>query len=154
MLKRRLGFTLIELLVVIAIIAILIALLVPAVQKVREAAARTQINNNLKQVTLATHTYHDNFNVLPAATDKTGVFGSVRDMSLSCQLMPYIEQAPMVTLLQANSVPGGMRVPGPRFRLTRPLWISPLRTGCVCKITPPTCGFSRILALTATLPHP
>src|SRR5476651_2674745 len=68
----RQGFTLIELLVVIAIIAILIALLVPAVQKVREAAARTQSTNNLKQIGLSAHSFHDGNKRLPY----NGVTGS------------------------------------------------------------------------------
>lgn len=103
--NNRRGFTLIELLVVIAIIAILIALLLPAVQQAREAARRTQCRNNLKQIGLAFHNFHDVFDRLPTgardgagssyaccnATERVG-------WSWSYQILPYMEQSNVYNL--------------------------------------------------------
>jgi prepilin-type N-terminal cleavage/methylation domain-containing protein len=95
----RTGFTLIELLVVIAIIGVLIGLLLPAVQKVREAAARAQCANNMKQLALATHNYADTSNALPPlwlqnpVTGSTRVFVNVFDL-----LLPFVEQQAVYNL--------------------------------------------------------
>jgi prepilin-type N-terminal cleavage/methylation domain-containing protein/prepilin-type processing-associated H-X9-DG protein len=135
----RTAFTLIELLVVIAVIAILIALLVPAVQKVRESAARTQCANNLKQIGLALHSYHDAYTQFPqaykllSAADPTapagtGTFGA----GAFVLILPYLEQGNVnqqIDVTRAALSSFNMPPNNPAYSAAIPLFLCPSAPG-------------------------
>jgi len=112
---RRSGFTLIELLVVIAIIAVLIALLLPAVQQAREAARRSQCKNNIKQLGLALHNYHDTVQVFPPGDINNGGYNcggilgattEARNHTMLLYILPYIDQAPLYNQINFSLATG------------------------------------------------
>src|SRR5215813_7082796 len=116
--SRRSGFTLIELLVVIAIIAILIGLLLPAVQKVREAANRMACSNKLKQIALACHNYESAHRVLPPAGKGYGwcrvlpgypADPQTQNFNGMVLLLPYLEQEPLYLRLKLDQVFANVR---------------------------------------------
>jgi prepilin-type N-terminal cleavage/methylation domain-containing protein/prepilin-type processing-associated H-X9-DG protein len=103
--SRRHGFTLIELLVVIAISAVLIALLLPAVQQACEAARRSQCKNNLKQLGIALHNYHEAASTLPPGRTANPVDGNGHCFSAYAHLLPYLDQAPIYSQINFSANP-------------------------------------------------
>lgn len=133
--QQKRGFTLIELLVVIAIIAVLIALLLPAVQQAREAARRSQCKNNLKQLGLALHSYHDTFTVFTASgynvftaancpTRSTSPYtvSAIQNTNGLVMLLPYLDQSPLYNKLNFNAPFGPMKLAAGGYGGTDPAY--------------------------------
>jgi prepilin-type N-terminal cleavage/methylation domain-containing protein len=115
------GFTLIELLVVIAIIGVLVALILPAVQQAREAARRMQCKNNLKQLGIALHGYHDNFTVLPPASCFSPRNRNWGSNGIFVHILPYLDQVPLYQTFDADR--GAVLTPQNMIRL--PVYVCP-----------------------------
>ncbi len=118
--NRKKGFTLVELLVVIAIIGVLVGLLLPAVQAAREAARRMSCGNNLKQLGLALHNYHDIFNRLPPARVRDQNCGTdtwvTSNIGWPARILPQIEQQPLYDQINFEGYPGWNAAPNPTIR--------------------------------------
>jgi prepilin-type N-terminal cleavage/methylation domain-containing protein/prepilin-type processing-associated H-X9-DG protein len=119
--QTRLGFTLIELLVVIAIMAILVAMLVPAVQRVRQSALLTQCRNNLKQIALATHTYHDAHHVFPSGgwgwnwIGDPFTVGYMQPGGPLWSILPFIEQQNLFNMGVSSTIEEMMQLTVPQY---------------------------------------
>lgn len=126
------GFTLIELLVVIAIIAVLIALLLPAVQQAREAARRSQCKNNLKQLGIALHNYHDTFSTLPPGAIQVFETNAQNEATWVSMILPYIDQAPLYNRANFSSCFGCVAgIGNPSYEI-----VSPAIPGMSCPSDP------------------
>lgn len=140
-LVRDRGFTLIELLVVIAIIAVLIALLLPAVQQAREAARRTQCKNNLKQLGLALHNYHDTHNAFPSMAYWGLLSGNEYlpyHHTWMSGILPFIEQTGLYNSINFNAPAWGQ----PHLRMQLPGFLCPTDSGANLSIPDATHGVS------------